>query len=261
MPSGCPGRDLQTHLWAIERDVARADTDAALREYDLALRTSPSARDLLFPVLAAAVAEPTVARTLLRRLAAGPAWRSDFLSYMATEPRVAPAQGARFLVEARAGGAVAAPAEVATLAARALDAGDLDTAWRAYRLVRPDADVRLVRDPTFAALSDTPAVFDWTPSNEGGIVARSVVQDGVSRLEFEAEPGTAGAAIEQLERLSPGRYRLTVDAGPLSDGGEMAWTLSCRGGSELARIALSGGAASRSSRPPSPCPPGAGSSG
>lgn len=242
-------RDLQTHLWAIERDVARGDTDAALREYDLALRTSPAARDLLFPVLGGAVADPAIAHAFLRRLAAAPAWRGDFLFFMATERRVLPAQAVRFLASARAVGASAAPGDVATLAARAVIAGDFATAWGAYRLIRPGADVRRVRDPGFAALSESPAPFDWNPSTDGGIVARSATEAGRGGLEVEAEPGTAGIVVDQMQMLPAGRYRLEVDAGAVSDGGELVWSLACRNGPELARIALPGGPARRYAAP------------
>ena len=47
-------RELQTQLWAIEDAVSRDDITGALRQYDIALRTSRKAPDLLFPVLASA---------------------------------------------------------------------------------------------------------------------------------------------------------------------------------------------------------------
>lgn len=241
-------RDLQTHLWAIERDVARGDVEGALREYDLALRTSAGARDLLYPVLTGAVADPPVAQALLRRFRLRPAWRADFLAYLATDPRVDPAVAVGFLRSAGAG-VRAAPEDVATLIARAVNAGDFATAWRAYRLVRRDADRRQVRDPGFAALADAPTAFDWTPSTQGGISAQAIRQDGASRLDVDAEAGTAGRVIEQLQLLPPGRYRLAVDAGPVSGGGGLVWSLACRDGAELARIAMASGPGRRYATP------------
>jgi tetratricopeptide (TPR) repeat protein len=230
-------RDLQTHLWTIEREVARGDVDAALREYDLALRTSIGARELLFPVLTAAIAESPVAQALLRRFRLVPLWRADFLAYLATDARVDPTVAVRFLETAR-GGVAIAPEYLSVLISRAIDAGDYATAWRAYRLVRRDADPRQVRDPGFARLADAPSAFDWTPASQGGIAAQAVRQDGASRLEIDAEPGTAGRVIEQLQLLPPGRYRLAVDAGSVSEGGGLVWALDCRDGPNLARIAM-----------------------
>ncbi|RYD24497.1 MAG: hypothetical protein EOP89_11300, partial [Lysobacteraceae bacterium] len=66
-------RDQQAHLWAIQDEVEQGDIPAALRRYDLALRTSRTAPDLLFPVLASASAEPEVMTELVKTLAARPA--------------------------------------------------------------------------------------------------------------------------------------------------------------------------------------------
>lgn len=238
-------RDLQTHLWAIERNVARGDTEAVLREYDLALRTSIPARDLLFPILGTAMADPVVTRGLVRRLGGRSPWGEAFLSFAAGDPRVVPATAVRFLETARAAGVRATAVDLAVLAARSLEAQEPRTAWRAYALKRPGSDPRRVRDPDFKALPEQPAPFDWTLSNDGGILAQAGEQNGASRLDIEAGSGAAGMVVQQLQMLPPGTYRLIIDAGAVPDGGSLVWSLTCPDGVELTKVAMSSGAARR----------------
>jgi len=48
-------RDLPTQLWLIEANVARNDIEGALAHYNIALRTSQAAADVLFPILVQAI--------------------------------------------------------------------------------------------------------------------------------------------------------------------------------------------------------------
>lgn len=237
-------RELQTHLWAIERYVARGDTPAVLREYDLALRASSSAADLLFPVLGGAVEDPAIAAGLVARLRGAPLWREAFLSYMARDARVPPATAVGFLARARAAGVRTPPLDLTVLVQRTV-ADDPATAWRAYLLRRPGADPRLVRDASFRAISEDASPFDWTVSQDGGIEARSV-PDG---LEVNAGSGTAGTAAEQLQRLPPGTYRLRIATGPIAEGGSLAAALSCADGTVLTKLDLPNGAPRHSEGP------------
>ena len=76
-------RDLQVQLWTIEDAIARGDIPRTLHEYDVALRTSKAAPDLLFPVLSGAISEGEVRRNLVKTLAKRPQWANDFVSYVA----------------------------------------------------------------------------------------------------------------------------------------------------------------------------------
>lgn len=238
-------RDLRTHLWAIENYVALGDTRPVLREYDLALRTSPEARELLFPILGNAVVNPVVARDLLPRLRRKPPWYDDFQVYLATDQRVTPVTAVAFLRMARGAGLAIPLTGLATLIARSLDAGQYSTAWTAYRLKRPGADRRGLRDPDFTAIPDDPAPFDWNLSNDGSILARAAPQNGVGRLEVEAGAGSTGVAARQGQLLPPGRYRLVADADAISQGASLTWTLTCRDGPELAKLPMAANKAMR----------------
>ena len=76
-------RDLQTQLWMVEDAVNRGDISGALRHYDIALRTSKLAPNLMFPVLASAMQDPSIRAELITTLAKRPAWEADFVAYVA----------------------------------------------------------------------------------------------------------------------------------------------------------------------------------
>src|SRR5690606_1446045 len=59
-------RELRAQIWAIEESVRRGDIAEALHHYDMALRTSVRAQELLFPILAAALEEPSIRSALLQ---------------------------------------------------------------------------------------------------------------------------------------------------------------------------------------------------
>ena len=238
-------RNLQTHLWAIEYYVARTDTSKVLEEYDLALRTSLFARNLLFPVLGGAISDPVVARDLIVRLKRQPLWSEAFLSFVAGDTRVTPVAAVNFLRTLRASNMPFASAGLATLVARSLNSLEFQTAWTAYVLKRPGAERLRVRDPEFKALPDDPAPFDWTLSNDGSISAYIDEQRGTNQLEVEAGSGSAGIAAQQLQLLPSGEYRLVVDARSISEGARLVWSLTCQDGAELTKLTMSSGSAKR----------------
>ena len=59
-------RSLPTRLWLIQDAVDRGNVAGALRNFDIALRTTTDAQPILFPVLAKAAADPTLTNPLAR---------------------------------------------------------------------------------------------------------------------------------------------------------------------------------------------------
>jgi tetratricopeptide (TPR) repeat protein len=252
-------RELQTNLWAIEYHVLRGDTGRVLANYDLALRTSAQARDTLYPVLGGAIGETDVARGLLGVLRRRPLWSADFLSFIASDNRVPPDVATNFLTRAHGNGLNIPAAGLQVLVSRSLQAQAVETAWRAYRIKRPEAPRRRVRDPGFAALPETPTLFDWTLAEDGSILAQTDNVDGRGKLNVNAGTGAAGLAAQQAQALPQGSYRLTVttDEVALSDG-SLTWTVSCGDGRELAKLAMARSSARRNAatsfRIPAECP-------
>lgn len=234
-------RDLQAQLWAIEDSVARGDVAGALRHYDIALRTSRYAPDLLFPVLAAAVADPKIRNAVVRTLAAKPAWNGFFVDYVAGHGPDPQSIANLFIALARSGVVVSPNAQRAAVDGL-VEAGRLDQAWSYYRLIRPGARRNESRDPTFVAALDSRSVFDWRPRNDVGINSSIQPNGKQGVFEFAIASGVGGPLLEQSLLLLPGPYRLRGISQDLtaSEGSEPYWTLSCQATkAEIGRFDLS----------------------
>ncbi len=233
-------RDLRTRLWVIEDAVAREDIPDALRNYDMALRTSRRAPEILFPILSAAVSDPEIARGLLNLLKANPPWGESFIAQLAGS-NLEPLAIARFYDMASARGIAIPPSAEAALVNALVASGAYERAWAYYRNIRPDADARRSRNPNFAHITESPSLFDWNANAAvPGVNAslRSGRDGGV--LDFSA-PATVGALVaQQYQLLPPGRYRLEGRSIGLdqSPSASPYWSLECIDGRELDRIDL-----------------------
>lgn len=232
-------RHLQTQLWAVEDAVARGDVAGALRQYDTALRTSRSAPDLLFPILASAIAEPSVRAALTRTLASKPAWSDAFIQYAAgngSDPRAA----VQLFTGLRRAG-VAVPPEAETRLVNALVARDhVGTAWSYYAATRPGADRRRSRDPHFTAGSESPSLFDWVPVNDSGISTSIQRGEQGGVFDFSVSASVGGPLLRQVQLLPPGDYEIEGRSIGIEQPRSTLpfWMLSCRDGRELGRVVV-----------------------
>lgn len=233
-------RHLQTQLWAIEDAVSRDDVPSALQHYDIALRTSRFAPDLLFPVLTSAVADDTVRTALTKTLVRKPAWAEAFVNHVSG--RGDPIAVVRLLTDlSRAGFPVPAEGEkglINTLIASL----QFEEAWRFYSFVRGISNRNASRDPRFGATLALPSLLDWT-TNDGAISA--TIQRG---LVFSAPPSVGGSILQQVQLLRPGPYvllghSLDIDQ---SESASPYWVLICQlDGRELGRVPVPNSAVDR----------------
>ena len=233
-------RDLQTQIWAIEDAVARGDIPEVLHHYDIALRTSKVAPDLLFPILADALAEPLVRGRLISLLHDRTPWGAYFVSYLSGSGRSRVAT-ARFLTELKRAN-VDVPAGAVSVVVNGLLADkSFDEGWHLYATFHSGANRRQSRDPWFAGDVVTPSAFDWTPVNDG-VVSTSIQRDGRRGLfEYVTPPGVGGKVLTQVQVLPAGRYRLSsrTSEGMQSSQASPYWTLTCSDEREVARIIAS----------------------
>jgi hypothetical protein len=232
-------RDIQTQIWAIEDAVGRGNVPDALRHYDIALRTSRTAPDLLFPVLGSAIIDPTIRTALTATLAGNPAWGGPFIDYVAGNGTDSQATMDLFLELRRAGVPVSKDAN-ATVISTLVSRGLVDTAWRYYSSVRGVADRRRSRDPNFAANVGTPSPFDWRPLNEGGISASIQRADRGGILDFSVPASVGGPLLQQIQILPPGVYLLDGHSAGIdqSEDTRPYWALTCVDGRELGRVTM-----------------------
>jgi hypothetical protein len=232
-------RDLRSELWEIEYSVSRGNVIAALRHYDIALRTLRPAQDLLFPVLSAAIAQPAIRDALVTTLAGRPAWNTAFIDYAASSGNDPKSAALLFATLQRAGVPIAAgpPALVvnALVAARRFD-----EAWAYYKVIHPSASRTASRDPDFREGLETPSAFDWQPANDASIATSIQRSQKGGLFDFTVASGVGGLLLRQLQLATPGVYR--VDG--RSTGVEQVaaarpyWTLTCLDGRELGRVSV-----------------------
>lgn len=231
-------RDLETHIWAIENAVSRGDVRTALSHYDLALRTSITAPDLLFPVLSQAVNDPTVRHDLATVLRQKPSWGSSFLTYLAGSKVADSSAIADLVLRMKRFGLAPSPEAAAAATNGLVSTGAFDAAWRFYTALHPQADHRRSRDPRFSDDIATPSVFDWNPV-ENPAYSVSLQRDRAGGLfDFSAPPSVDGSVLTQMQLLPAGAYRLTGHSIGIQQPRRSApyWTLTCRDGRELGHV-------------------------
>jgi hypothetical protein len=232
-------RNLPTRLWFIQHAVDRGDLAGALENFDIALRTSTDAPAILFPVLARASADPTLAGPIARILDRPEDWRLMFLHYAITQGDAASGIAAvllrmrdrRWITETGIDGTLTAELISEELFAQARAIQD------AFHPVLRSAS--LVRDPSFAdPRANYP--FGWALGQKGEIGAdRSRTTAGRTALSYQSLPGGTGQVASQLLILSPGDYRLAVRTAtaPADATALPYWTVTCAG-DDSAQIAL-----------------------
>lgn len=233
-------RDLPTQLWAIEDAVARNDPAGALRHYDIALRTSKQAPELLFPILASAIADPDVRNALIAFLRRKPQWTAAFIGYVAGSD-ADPAAVSRLFLDLQRNGLSISPDATAVIINRLIAADAIGTAWNHYARARGVTDRQTARDPQFRARFSIPAVFDWNPVNDDAIITSidgSDAQDG--GFHFAVSSGSGGMMLHQLQQFPVGRYRIEGKSADIDqpDASLPYWSLTCESGREVGRVVV-----------------------
>lgn len=232
-------RDLRTRLWANEDAVVRGDIPGALRNYDIALRTSRIAPDLLFPLLGSAINAPKIRQELVAILVKRPSWSDQFIGYVSGNGPDARATASLFEALHRRG--VALPAgSPAALIGRLLAEGRADDAWRFYATLMPGVDRRIARDPAFTANSVSPTQFDWQPITDSGVSATIQRGERGGIFDFVVPPNLGGPLLRQTQLLPPGKYVIEGRSmGIEQAAGDLPyWTLTCAEGRELGRVTV-----------------------
>lgn len=227
-------RDLRTRLWGIEDAVRRNDIPEALRNYDIALRTSRFAPALLYPVLNTAIADEDVADAMVAVLSRRPPWGDNFLNQAALGKN--PAAAAALLRKAHRA-RVAVPASADTIAIDGLAHQQrYDLAWAHYAEVT-GAHRERSRDPRFTANQTLTSVFDWKPVLDDTRVTATLRPGG---FEYAVSPMGGGVILQQLQMFPSGNYTLSGRATGIdpASGARGYWTVSCADGLEITRVAL-----------------------
>lgn len=232
-------RELQQRIWAIEEAVNRGDIRTALRNHDLALRTSRRAPDLLFPVLANAIMEPKVRAALLELLENEPPWVDELIYYMSASG-AEPSETLRFIQQLSSRGVPIADLSRTALINRLVASNNVAEAWAYYASFRDDLPRHGLRDGNFEAVSDMPTAFDWQLVNSDAVAASVQAMGSRGILDYVVLQGDGGVIVRQALYLPIGIYRLEGQARSSNSGvkAPAVWELTCLDGPSLGRIAI-----------------------
>jgi len=225
-------RSLPTRLWLIQDSVDRGDVAGALRNFDIALRTSTDAPPILYPVLAKAAADPSLTVPLARTLDRPSDWRLLFLNWTL-------ANGANLGSIANVVGHMR---DSPFITENDVDQRLIETLVTA-RNFQPAVLLRqrfgspqrgLVADPNFADASAR-YPFGWGLVTGGSLGAERATG---STLAYHGAPLQSGQVAGQLLGLPPGRYSLTAKAAAAASGQAPYWSITCgrQEGAELVRL-------------------------
>ncbi|MBT2133563.1 hypothetical protein KK137_04365 [Croceibacterium sp. LX-88] len=234
-------REFGPQMWRIEKDVSLGDVDGALRNYDLALRTSDKARQMLFPVLASSTVEPEIRERLIRMLERKPAWDQAFIHFSANSGSD-PTAVAQLFRESEGKGLPVEMADQARLVTRLVTRGLMDEAWDYYQTFRSAVARNHSRDPEFNSGVENPTPFDWNIGTMPGLSAAILRQGSDGFLDFALPPSTRATVVKQTQLLPPGDYRLEgrIEGVDQPERSRPYWVLSCLDGTELVRVDLPG---------------------
>jgi hypothetical protein len=220
-------RDLVTHLWLIGDAGEQGDLQGLLDHYDLALRTSSRAPELLLPRLATALQVPGAIEQVAQVLAAEPPWANRFWRtlYLTPEALVTGTELRLLLLER--GKPVPDDVDRRLILSLARDR-EWDVAARLYRRVGGDGAPELdrigqadfKREPQFAPI-------EWAFPSTG--LQFGAIDPELGRMVLSGGPSSTGVAASRVVALEPGRYevRLEREAAEIGNKATIDVAISC----------------------------------
>lgn len=237
-------RELRLHLSRIEEAVSAGDVATALRHYDLALRTSSEANEMLLRTLAAALVEPRIRESVTAILQSRPTWSANFIDTAAAGERN-PEGAALFFADRRNAALPISEEQRGKLVGALLKHRKFDQAWRYYASFRKDARRDMSRDGTFEDLAIGTNPLEWRQGDEPALGSAIVPDAKGGSIVLAAPAGIGGVVAAQTLLLPAGTYRLSgrYEGVRVPANARPVWTITCPDGAVAARIPVGGEAA------------------
>ncbi len=216
-------RSAAARYFLADRYLRTMRVAPALEEIAALSRLYVEARAQFGPALATFAKMPGGVPQLRRFFRTSPELEPFVLAYLANDARNADLVLA--LWGRRPTDPKATPPEWQGLLVRKLiEQGQYARAYATWRLVAGiDRGAGTIFNPGFRKMP-APPPFNWDFSATGG-VAEPAAGDRLQVIYYGRQDAVLA---EQLLMLAPGSYQLGMDiSGPLGDGGELAWTVSC----------------------------------
>lgn len=215
LSGGLGWRDLQTQLYLVQQAIQNGDADVFAQRFDAYQRQAPANASIL-SLLDRYVSDGNVRDAIVRRLAAQPDWRSDYLQHVDTfDARVIAGRELLLTALSRAG-SPAALTEIQPYVAQLANQGSAIDAHRIWMrfIAHRDAWSGLVYDGGFKYLggSDSPSPYEWNLPNISGASATAETVSQGHVLHIQSDGTSNGPLATELLWLAPGDYRLLVHA-------------------------------------------------
>ncbi|WP_324808162.1 hypothetical protein SH584_02065 [Sphingomonas sp. LY29] len=229
-------RSIPARYFLAERFAETGQIVSGLQQVSVLSKLVPQAGSTLVPALVKYARMPGGERQLRLILRDNPALEPVLLDALAADPA-----NAALVMSLWSGGAV----DPATnwpkrLLAVLVKAEQIDRAYDVWRRVsgQTGSAPALIFNPTFEA-SKAPPPFNWTLLSSGAGVA----EPSAGRLNILYYGRENAVLAQQLLRLTPGRYRLSMrTTGGSENAAVLGWSINCVGASSaLVRIPLRGG--------------------
>lgn len=241
-------RDATTELWMIEDRVGVGDIEGTLVHYDHGLRTSAELQSVLIPLLAAASADPLVAKPLGRLLSQRPPWWIRFADQLAvsiTNPDTATDLLLRLPLDPDN---TLHRADLTAAISRLVALGAFDQAKALSLRASPGAkQTTAIVDGSFEQRGGLPP-FTWDLLDEPDLAAVAERREGAvgsMALSLIAANERGGTVAKQLVLLKPGSYVLQGLAGEVSgnEGDRPTIAIACTalGAAPIGKVSLPSG--------------------
>ena len=233
-------RNLGTQLWLIEEAIKKNDTKEALRQYHLALTTSPNAKDILFPVLTKAIANQEIAKELVPYVKSNEEWIVPFIQ-LASQDKDAIIPIADIVIEAGGIKAGLKSDQVrGALMERLSQQGDLLRAAKIFQTI-DNAPVNILSSPalTTASFDQAYVGVGWALMVDPSLGGEVSGAGDTKIMTVYASGGKSGRVARKPLLLKPGQYVLRVGYSDLvsNPNSIIRWQISCAGEGKATSIA------------------------
>ena len=223
-------RDFGAQLWLIENAVAAGNKKQALSHYNVALSTTKSSYDVLFPTLIGALADPEVRHELVRYVRQTPEWLSAFLSE-AVSASANPANVADVLLFAGPLPSTQAYQALSNRLLSELANKSKFAAFRQYYLSLPNTKLITLQSAAIdkRTVDLVYPAAGWRVTDSAAIGGTFSEDSGNYRLSAFAGSGQRGTAMQKYLFLDPGNYRFAAKYRIVNGSQDSAidWSIRC----------------------------------
>lgn len=220
-------RDFGARLWMIESNVRKEDVVGALREYDIAMRAIGESRAILFPLLTAALEDPTIRSGFAPYVKKTSPWVPDFLRTAIWQAKDPSAVASLLMAAGRSGSDEGVRSELNGQMLAALAAKKQWAMMRTFYLSQRSANPTLLSSPSLSAQSfaESNRALGWQLTASAGVGAIPTK----TGLDVEMTSGETALVARKILFLPPGNFVLSVTYGSseFQSSGLLVWRLQC----------------------------------